>query len=65
MIANYIDQLIMGLVGIWMTLVGLGYLPRPGAQNPNAPLSAVQLMNHFKWMGPLLIAIAAFLAIAG
>lgn len=62
MIADYIDELIMFLVGIWMTLVGTGYLP--GGDNPNAPRWAVQVMGHFKWMGPMLIAIAILIAVA-
>jgi hypothetical protein len=63
MIAAYIDELIMFCVGLWMTAVGLGYLPTPG--NPaSQPSWATTLLGHFKWIGPLLLVIALVLAIA-
>ncbi|NEJ69291.1 hypothetical protein GR197_01855 [Rhizobium phaseoli] len=53
---SYIDEIIMFCAGLWMALVGFGYLPLPGysAKPP--------LVLHFKWMGPLLLVIAIVLA---
>ncbi len=47
-----------------MTAVGFGYLsfPTPGQGAQNAWLG--NLVNHFRWMGPLLLLIAIILAIA-
>jgi hypothetical protein len=58
MIAAYIDEIIMFCAGLWMALVGFGYLPLPGysAKPP--------LVRYFKWMGPLLLVIAIVLAAA-
>jgi fucose permease len=63
MIAAYIDEFIMFCAGLWMTAVGLGYLPLPG-NAANQPPWVTRLAGHFKWMGPLLLAIAIVLAIA-
>ncbi|MCV9937139.1 hypothetical protein OIU35_12260 [Boseaceae bacterium BT-24-1] len=63
MIAAYIDELIMFCAGLWMTAVGLGYLPLPG-NAANRPIWVTSLARHFKWMGPLLLVIALALAIA-
>lgn len=59
MIAAYIDEFIMFCVGLWMTLVGFGYLSlsRNSAHRP-------PVARHFKWMGPMLLMIALILAIA-
>jgi len=58
MIAAYIDEIIMFCAGLWMVSVGFGYLP---FRNPaNRP----PVVRHFKWMGPLLLAIAIVLAAA-
>lgn len=63
MVAAYIDEFIMFCAGLWMTAVGLGYLPLPG--NPAAqPAWVSKLAGHFRWMGPLLLAIAIILAVA-
>ncbi|MBY5341828.1 hypothetical protein ACC713_03655 [Rhizobium johnstonii] len=59
MIAAYIDEIIMFCAGLWMTSVGFDYLPYPGK-----PASRPPLLRHFKWMGPLLLAIAIVLAAA-
>lgn len=59
MIASYIDEFIMLCVGLWMTLVGFGYL----ALSKN-PAYQPRVAHHFKWMGPMLIVIAIILAIA-
>ncbi|MGZ2422408.1 hypothetical protein ACVIRM_001370 [Rhizobium laguerreae] len=59
MIAAYIDEIIMFCAGLWMTSVGFGYLPFPGK-----PANRPPLVRHFKWMGPLLLAIAIILAAA-
>jgi hypothetical protein len=63
MIAAYIDEFIMFCAGLWMTVVGLGWLPLPG-NAANQPPWVAMLAGHFKWMGPLLLAIAIALAIA-
>lgn len=59
MIAAYIDEFIMFCAGLWMTLVGFGYL----ALSKN-PAYQPRVVRHFKWMGPMLIVIAIILAIA-
>ncbi|AJD46339.1 hypothetical protein C9413_17425 [Rhizobium sp. SEMIA 4085] len=59
MIAAYIDEFIMFCAGLWMTAVGFEYLPL--SKNPRNRLPVVR---HFKWMGPLLLAIAIILAAA-
>lgn len=63
-IAAYIDEFIMFCAGLWMAAVGFGYLsfPTPNQGAQNAWLA--NLVGHFKWMGPLLLAIAIVLAIA-
>ncbi|MEI5681836.1 hypothetical protein G6N74_25945 [Mesorhizobium sp. CGMCC 1.15528] len=62
MIANYIDQIIMFCAGIWITAVGFGYLPLPGNATTQPPWVST-IAGHFKWMGPLLLAIAVVLAV--
>ena len=64
MIAAYIDEFIMLCAGLWMTAVGFGYLPSPTSTQGNQNAWLASLVAHFKWMGPLLIAIAIILAIA-
>jgi hypothetical protein len=59
MIAAYIDEIIMFCAGLWMASVGFGYLPFPGN-----PANRPPVVRHFKWMGPLLIAIAIVLTAA-
>ena len=59
MIAAYIDEFIMFCAGLWMTAVGFGHLPL--SKNPTQQLPVVR---HFRWMGPLLLAIAVILAAA-
>lgn len=63
MIAAYIDEFIMFCAGLWMTAIGFGYLPLPGNAATQPPWVST-LAGHFKWMGPLLLAIAIALAIA-
>ncbi|MGN8024159.1 hypothetical protein ACTJJ7_25960 [Phyllobacterium sp. 22229] len=63
MIANYIDEFIMFCAGLWMTAVGYGYLPFQTSNQGNQITWLVRLVAQFKWMGPLLIAIAVILAI--
>jgi hypothetical protein len=63
MIAAYIDEFIMFCAGLWMTAVGLGYLPLPGNASSLPPWVRV-IIGHFKWMGPLLLVIALVLAVA-
>ncbi len=58
MIAAYIDEFIMFCAGLWMTAVGFGHLPL--SKNPTQP----PVVRHFRWMGPLLLAIAVILAAA-
>lgn len=63
MTADIIDQIVMLCAGIWMTCVGFGYLAVPG--NPAVHPAWVKTVSaHFKWMGPLLMAIAIFLMVA-
>jgi hypothetical protein len=64
MIAAYIDEFIMLCAGLWMTAVGFRYIsfPIPGPGEKNAWLA--NIVNHFRWMGPLLVIIAVILAIA-
>lgn len=59
MIAAYIDEIIMFFAGLWMTLVGFGYL-----RLSKNPMSQPPVVRHFKWMGPLLLVIALVLAAA-
>jgi hypothetical protein len=64
MIAEYVDQFIMFCAGLWMSGVGFGLLAFPAQTKPGQPAWWEQLVGHFKWMGPLLVAIAIVLAIA-
>ncbi|MBP2557325.1 hypothetical protein J2T08_006250 [Neorhizobium galegae] len=59
MIAAYIDEFIMFCAGLWMTSVGFGYL-----QSSKNLENRLPVVRHFKWMGPLLLAIAIVLAAA-
>jgi hypothetical protein len=59
MIAAYIDEFIMFCAGLWMTAVGLNYLSL--SRKPDYRPAVVR---HFKWMGPLLLALAMILAAA-
>ncbi|MCV9938195.1 hypothetical protein OIU35_17710 [Boseaceae bacterium BT-24-1] len=63
MIAAYIDEFIMFCAGLWMVAVGFNYVPLPG-NVANQPPWVTMVAGHFKWMGPLLLAIAIALAIA-
>ncbi|ABR61707.1 membrane protein [Sinorhizobium medicae] len=63
MIAAYIDEIIMFCAGLWMTSVGFGYVQLSGNPATRSPW-VTTLSGHFKWMGPLLLVIAAALAIA-
>ena len=49
----------MFFVGLWMTLVGFGYLSLSRNPAHRPPVA-----RHFKWMGPMLLMIALILAIA-
>ena len=62
-IVAYIDEFIMFCGGLWMTAAGLDHLPLPGNAANRSPW-VTTLVSHFKWMGPLLLAIAIALAIA-
>ncbi|UDF32814.1 UNVERIFIED_ORG: hypothetical protein LHK14_23900 (plasmid) [Roseateles sp. XES5] len=55
----YTDQFIMFCAGVWMTAVGLGYIDLGVRQDWLKPL-----VRHFRWMGPLLIAISIILLLA-
>ncbi|MCQ1851901.1 hypothetical protein [Neorhizobium galegae] len=59
MIATYIDEFIMFCAGLWMTSLGFGYLSwsRDSARK-------LLVVRHFRWLGPLLLAIATILAAA-
>jgi hypothetical protein len=64
-IAAYIDEFIMVCVGAWMSGVGFGFLQSPFQPPPAGPAPWwMTLLPHFKWMGPLLIAIAVVLVVA-
>ncbi|KKX32929.1 hypothetical protein [Rhizobium sp. LC145] len=52
----YIDQIIMFCAGMWMTAAGLGYVK----VNTQVPW-VVKITRHFRWMGPLLIALSIIL----
>ncbi|MBA8820687.1 hypothetical protein BRY73_23900 [Ochrobactrum sp. P6BS-III] len=54
-----IDQIIMFFAGVWMTATGFGFLKLAGKQDWQA-----NLVSHFRWMGPLLIAISILLLFA-
>ncbi|MGK9051109.1 hypothetical protein [Xaviernesmea oryzae] len=56
----YIDQIIMFCAGVWMTAVGFAYVRFNIAQVP----WLTKLTGHFRWMGPLLIAISIILLFA-
>lgn len=60
MIATYIDEFMMFSAGLWMTCVGFGYLPLSINTAAEPPV-----VRHFRSMGPLLLVIAAVLAVAG
>lgn len=55
----YIDQIIMFCAGVWMTAAGLGYIGIGVRQD-----WLKHLVRHFRWMGPLLIAISIILLFA-
>ncbi|MFJ1312158.1 hypothetical protein [Agrobacterium sp. P15N1-A] len=59
MIAAFIDEFIMLCAGLWMTSVGVSYPPLS-----KTPANRLPMVRHFKWMGPLLLVIAAVLAAA-
>jgi hypothetical protein len=64
-IAAYIDEFIMICAGIWMSGVGFGFFQSPFQPPPVGPHPWwMTVVPHFKWMGPLLIAIAIVLAVA-
>ena len=56
---GYIDQIIMGCAGIWMTAAGFGYF-----RTDTAIPWIASLIGHFRWMGPLLIVCAVALVFA-
>jgi hypothetical protein len=66
MIADYFDEFIMLCVGLWTAGVGFGFLPFPGRTEAKPGQQAwwVHVVPHFRWMGPLLMAIAVVLAVA-
>jgi hypothetical protein len=59
MIAAYIDEFIMFCAGLWMTAAGFNYLSLS-----KKPDHRPAVVRHFKWMGPLLVALAIVLAVA-
>jgi hypothetical protein len=64
-VAAYIDEIIMAAVAIWMTGVGFGRFGSPFHPRPGQPQAWwTSFDKHFRWMGPLLLAIAVFLAVA-
>jgi hypothetical protein len=63
-IAAYIDEFIMVCVGVWMSGVGFGFFASPFQAPPGPQPWWMTVVPHFKWMGPLLIAIAIVLAVA-
>jgi hypothetical protein len=64
MIANYIDEIIMFLVGAWATATGFGFLPLPMKD----PLGQQQWQARFgtmlRWIGPILLVISVVLAMS-
>lgn len=61
MFAAYIDEIIMACAGVWMAAIGFGYIE---LSVPPHQAWLGNLVKHFKWMGPLLLVIAAVLAVA-
>ena len=63
MLAAYIDEIIMFFVGAWATAMGFGYLRV--SKDPIAEEKwRARFGKHLKWIGPLLLVIAAVLAVA-
>ena len=63
MLATYIDEIIMFLVGAWATATGYGYLPMPMGKDPIAQQQwQTRLRTMLKWIGPLLLVISIVLA---
>ena len=63
-VAAYIDQIIMCLVGAWATGVGYGLLPMPGKDEAAKAQWRSRFGKLLQVIGPLLIAIALILALA-
>jgi len=61
MLAAYIDQIIMFLVGVWATGVGYGFLPALGKDAAAKEQWKARFEKLFKVIGPLLMAIAVAL----
>lgn len=64
MIGDYIDEFIMFCVGLWMTGVGFKFLQLPTRTQAGQQAWWAHILNHFRWMGPLLLIIAVVLAVA-
>ena len=62
MLAGYIDQIIMFLVGAWATGVGYGALPALGKDPAAKEQWKARFGKLFKIIGPLLMVIAVALA---
>lgn len=63
MLAAYIDQIIMFLVGVWATGVGYGFLPALGKDAAAQEQWKARFGKLFKFIGPALIVIALVLAV--
>jgi hypothetical protein len=64
MLAAYIDQIIMFMVGAWATGVGYGFLPALGKDEGAKEQWKAKFGKLFKIIGPLLMVIALALAVA-
>lgn len=62
MLAAYIDWIIMGLFGAWVTGVGYGFFPVPGKDPAAKEQWFARFGKLFKIIGPLLMVIAIALA---
>jgi hypothetical protein len=61
-LAKYVDAVIMLALGIWVSGVALGWFAVPRG---NLPVFVGWFERNARWIGPLLIAIAVVLVIAG
>lgn len=59
-----VDQIITFGSGLWMAAVGFGLLGMPGQSRAQPQAWVPRLTRHFRWMGPLLMALSIALLFA-
>ncbi|MFT3812080.1 MAG: hypothetical protein QM740_01750 [Acidovorax sp.] len=59
-----LDQIITFGAGLWMAMVGFGRLNMPGQSRDRPQAWVPRLTWHFRWMGPLLMALSIALLFA-